>query len=843
MRHSMTRHQRPGSILPLVALCLVGLVGFTALAIDAGMLMVSRTQCQLAADAGAMAGARTLNGNVAANNNYSNAGPNTVTAATSCKVFSQLVQASNVSYSIGYYTYDSANGVFGPILPGGGVTLPSGQNWSLVECTVSATNNSAFSKIFGVSSLTTTAVAEAVHRPRDVCVVIDLSGSMSFDSLLGGPIAGSRTQSNNPDTIYPQFGHYSSASAGLTWPSAITLGDGQVVGASNTAVDTNSGSAIAADFYQNNVGASAVAAFSPSLDSYATAPGGDIPLKKTNNTAAAYATDVTDVLGSSSMNASWEANGYSWTTLHGGSAYTFKGYTTGPRYWGKTFFIWPPDPRSANDWRQKFFFASNGTSPLTDNTALWTSGSSPTANPPRTSSTTHFYINYAAILRWLINTGPNPFPSQVQAGRITFYTAFPDVSNPANDSALNSRFQSVAPADLNERFWKQYIDYVLGFQQTSGSGSSPVYSYINAEAGYGDDFNWGSPSISTKPGTYSMTYTDNPPRPKTRFWFGPMTFIDFIDNYNTGQRWMPGTVHQAPAWACKVGMATMITDIKNNHANDYACLSFFNTPMWSANDGGKFNNIIVPLGNSYTEMVDCLYYPLITVTNNSTYPSINCFDTANMLNSPRASGGTTSVMGFMQAYNQFSSKTALVNFTPSPWPAGTAGGYGRIGAQKMIIFMTDGCANQAANASFTNNGAYQSYYDIRQTSEFPTNSTGSYSSIPNQIYGVAQQICNLNTNAGAPGYATVKKPVLIHCIAFGTLFDASIANSSAAATTRNNALAILENVQFIGNTQATATTPLPSSKIIIGSPSNRITLMQQCFQQIQQSTVSITLIE
>ena len=53
---------------------------------------------------------------------------------------------------------------------------------------------------------------------------------------------------------------------------------------------------------------------------------------------------------------------------------SFKGYSEGPGYWGKTFFIWPPDPRGpsafldpnnsanwanngAKDWRQRFFRA------------------------------------------------------------------------------------------------------------------------------------------------------------------------------------------------------------------------------------------------------------------------------------------------------------------------------------------------------------------------------------------------------------------------------------------------------------------------------------------------------
>ena len=50
------RTRRRGTILPIVALALVGLCGFVALAIDVGMVLVARTQVQNAADAAAMAG-------------------------------------------------------------------------------------------------------------------------------------------------------------------------------------------------------------------------------------------------------------------------------------------------------------------------------------------------------------------------------------------------------------------------------------------------------------------------------------------------------------------------------------------------------------------------------------------------------------------------------------------------------------------------------------------------------------------------------------------------------------------------------------------------------------------
>ena len=61
-------------------------------------------------------------------------------------------------------------------------------------------------------------------------------------------------------------------------------------------------------------------------------------------------------MGSSTRNASWELDGYSNYTsgsLSNAAVGTradyasapFYGYTQGPGYYGKTFFIWPPDPR------------------------------------------------------------------------------------------------------------------------------------------------------------------------------------------------------------------------------------------------------------------------------------------------------------------------------------------------------------------------------------------------------------------------------------------------------------------------------------------------------------------
>ncbi len=61
------RTSRRGSVLPLMAVRLVALVGFVALAVDVGLLTLARTQAQNAADAAAASGARSLDGSPSGN--------------------------------------------------------------------------------------------------------------------------------------------------------------------------------------------------------------------------------------------------------------------------------------------------------------------------------------------------------------------------------------------------------------------------------------------------------------------------------------------------------------------------------------------------------------------------------------------------------------------------------------------------------------------------------------------------------------------------------------------------------------------------------------------------------
>jgi hypothetical protein len=282
-------------------------------------------------------------------------------------------------------------------------------------------------------------------------------------------------------------------------------------------------------------------------------------------------------------------------------------------------------------------------------------------------------------------------------------------------------------------------------------------------------------------------------------------------------------------------MRAAIQDIQKNHPNDYCCLSFFSNPQNSAGGSGHFNRIRTPMGRSYNQMIDKLFYPPITVDDPATYPEINCYDSANMIDVPHGDGATCPAMSFMHAYNQFATSSSLASYNPSG-PLGDAGGLGRKGAQKIIIFETDGVANTPASATFSNNGAYQSYYRIRIPGEYPANS----GTVDTQLYGIAQTICNSDT-ASTPGYTSTRKPVLIHCIAYGSLFDPSVA--AGASASRSAALTILQQLQYIGKTQSDPSTALPNYKIITGSSDTRITLIQQAFQKIMQDQVSVTLIE
>src|SRR4051812_31225090 len=96
----------------------------------------------------------------------------------------------------------------------------------------------------------------------------------------------------------------------------------------------------------------------------------------------------------------------------------------GPGYYGKTFYMWPPDPRYQvasttdvrlrADWRKRFFYNGGATTPLggntagadnrVDNTKLWDG-----SGFWQQAGSTTYAINYNAVLAW-ITSGPQVLP-------------------------------------------------------------------------------------------------------------------------------------------------------------------------------------------------------------------------------------------------------------------------------------------------------------------------------------------------------------------------------------------------------------------------------------------------
>src|SRR5262249_21382957 len=122
------------------------------------------------------------------------------------------------------------------------------------------------------------------------------------------------------------------------------------------------------------------------------------------------------------------------------------------------------------DWRVRFFCTHNNTMLFYSFRSLNTPG--------------RYTIKHNHILRWIAQSA-NPFPTQLRAGRIKYYSAIP--------TAITGSWPSYGGTD--QQFWVEFIDYVLGFRQTS----SGVYQDISAMAGYGSDFTWGTTSVSSQP--------------------------------------------------------------------------------------------------------------------------------------------------------------------------------------------------------------------------------------------------------------------------------------------------------------------------------------------------------
>jgi Flp pilus assembly protein TadG len=944
-----TEGARRGTIIAYLAVSIVVLIAFCALAIDLGMLMIARTQAQNAADAAAFAGARSLSGGADANT--SGATTNGQAAANANLVLGKAVPTANVAMTLGAYHYDYTTETFSPQFP-----PVATDNYNLAQATISLGNATVFGKVLGISSFNVAAVSIAAHRPRDTTIVLDFSGSMNNESDLWncesyqGAVQGT---SNNTDPVYPQWGYYNTTFSPLALMLCTSNSD--LTGYCNITQSVGGCGAMVNDYYQNARGASAVQAFGaattwPSITAAAmplqglaavtvasktlssTQPSGDaaqanfgqvIASAMSGSTAGTTAMSVDDLIPNTGSGTT--ASPYDGRKVWGTSRF---GYTVGPNYWGMTFYQWPPDPN--NDWRQLYFkdsggnafstAISNGANP-TDNTALFAS------NGSFNSPTGNYQINYAAILGWIRANcmqqtagDGKPFPPTLRSSNQVFYTSIPTDVPPGAYTWANRNSQITSSPDPSVRFWKEYIDFVLGVWQDptgniqvpgtstcsygpdftagaassgqgvsisgpdsyvyfngsintavtvtaggSGYGSAPTVTFsappaggtratgtatisgghvtaitvANAGSGYASaptiTFSSGSAHATSTLQTFTfLNPTDSPKRPRHRFWFGPMTMIQYMSD--TGI--LPGVTTDISMLPAKLGIQGALTDIQNNHPNDLVSMLMFSRPHYSGEpvEAGQFTYPVNSLSRDYTGMINSLWFP-----PNGGSADVTPWD-ANGLNTPHAhadyDANTATSYGLMLAYNQFSSSPTLQS-------SGQGGGFGRKGAQRLLILETDGMANQASTVPFVpsvtggSNPVNNSYYNVGGN-----NATTSATDPSTDAINVATKICALTTDSSnGPGFATPTKAVTIHCIAFGALFNQD-ANGAAGG---NQAMALLQNLSALGGTGFPASVTDTGSpyfyKLCVGTLAQRQSKLQTAFTTIMDDGINIIMVK
>ncbi|HVK08714.1 MAG TPA: pilus assembly protein TadG-related protein [Gemmataceae bacterium] len=931
MRKPLRTSRRDGAVLPLVTISLIGLLAFVALAVDVGLMAVARTQAQSAADVAALAGARTLDGTPG--NNRANAEAEAREAARANHILGQGVTVAQVTtVQAGVYKYNTTSLRFVTDFQ----NPPAGlEAYGAMRVVINADQQTYFGRFLGVNSMKVAAVATAVHRPRDVHISLDFSGSMKFASEYNYPptVSGSIDISGvlNADPRFPRFGPwklYPLATAGNPNPmqrlERYVDSGGETHAVNNLTVESDNGPPIVQNF-QTNAGSPGTNAFvydgdltgasfniantpvcTPTPEAwgsqYASGYVGDRwPLRAglgtTNPAVADYARHPADLFNISTVNpatrdAAFELNGYDDARLRAYKNGPLVGYSMGPGYMGKTFYMWPPDPRytagaeptniSATnplqdaggrwiaDWRKRFFLypsASSGTkgAPMDDNSRLWTTAApvgewqsqNLTGNPVR------YVPNYDAILKW-IKSGPQTLPPALRAGRVLYYSAIPD-SIPVNwQTGLIT-----SGATDDQRFWKDYIDFVIGAgkhardKTLAGAGTNNTWN--------GSDF--GTPKITPRAlltGTTRpyMAYDDVPVHPRQHLWFGPTTMLGFlsVNSNNSDYNWYAGTTYEAQTWQLKAGIKAAIDDIRKNHPNDLAAIGF-----WSNHNG--YNMARVNMGKDYDKMQRVLYYPFSIVNgtgglgntgsekrpyaqSNPSTSSPSGISVANyQADVPNGDGGTNPAMGLMVAYNQFN--------WAGPWK-------GRKGAAKVVILETDGVANQTCNgtlgaltgaagrkewtgistASSVGNGhpdaldyalsvAHILCNDETGSKPFPT-TLPAYSNPGSPVPSAGNPMYRFPSQVGTagPGFSTTRSPAQIHALAFGELFE-----PASVSPMKVRALEFLRNLQVVGNTSPAGATSIESYKIITGTSDARIAKIKEALERIMQGGIQVALVE
>ena len=154
----MARQRRRGTVVVLAAVLLVVMVSMVAFAVDLGFITLARTELQGAADAAALAGVAKLP-----------LGSETATTEAATYVSRNIAANSPPVIKTTAGQWDNKSNSF-----------RSGRTpFDALQVQVDSSNQGLFfGRVLGANSFSAGATATAVVRPRDIVLVLDLSGSM-----------------------------------------------------------------------------------------------------------------------------------------------------------------------------------------------------------------------------------------------------------------------------------------------------------------------------------------------------------------------------------------------------------------------------------------------------------------------------------------------------------------------------------------------------------------------------------------------------------------------------------------------------------------------------------------
>ncbi|HHN78781.1 MAG TPA: VWA domain-containing protein [Phycisphaerales bacterium] len=208
--HSPARHaaQRRGTVTIWGLLSIGMLLTLAALIVDGATLYGSQADLQAAADSAALAGASALV------ISPDEARARAIEYASKNFAHGESVQVLPEDIVLG--DWDSETRTFTPLCSGDEIYADA------VRVTASLAEDHgnpvtmAFAQVFGTSQADVRASATAIYRPRDIVLVIDLSGSMSFDSQIRSvPTFGRDYIENNLHQIWTQLGAHTYGDMGF----------------------------------------------------------------------------------------------------------------------------------------------------------------------------------------------------------------------------------------------------------------------------------------------------------------------------------------------------------------------------------------------------------------------------------------------------------------------------------------------------------------------------------------------------------------------------------------------------------------------------------------------------